>query len=58
MPVVVNGVIYTFGAEAQLHAIDLASRHTPLEPRHHEALRCAQGVFWRGRVAARRKPGV
>ena len=34
VPVVVDGIVYTFGAEGQLHAVDLATRQEALERGH------------------------
>ena len=47
VPVVADGVVYTFGAEGQLHAVDLAQRHAALERGHEKALRHAERLLRR-----------
>ena len=54
VPVVANGIVYTFGAEGQLHAVDLAQRNEDLERGHHAPVRRAERLLWRRRFAARR----
>ena len=54
VPVVANGVVYTFGAEGQLHAVDAREGDATLERGHDAALQRRQGILRRRRFAARR----
>jgi outer membrane protein assembly factor BamB len=49
VPVIADGVVYTFGAECHL----ACRRQTHLERRHHEAIRRRQRFFRRRRFSAR-----
>ena len=53
-PVVAGGRVYTFGAQGQLHAVDLDTGAARLERRHARALPLPQGVLRSGRLAAGR----
>ena len=53
VPVVANGVVYTFGAEGQLHAVALTT-DAALERRHCATLQGCQRIFRSGWIAARR----
>ena len=57
VPVVAGNRVYTFGAEGQLHAIDVATGRPGLERRHANALQREEGILRRRRIAAgRRRP--
>ena len=55
VPVVADGIVFTYGAEGKLHAVDLATGKAVVECRCHAPVRSRQGILRRRRLAAGRR---